>query len=168
LVSTPLIGGTSAKLLQEAIKGYAHIVLHDYIYPALIAVVDHCFKDDKIKDHAVNKVASMIHDEIKKMCSHTVNSILQRTSATSSFQWVDLINELEVHAPTLMTILNSATKTRCYRCNRSGVIGMCAAMLLRFRYSRMSLVQKLISIILYVGHSGKQLSIDYGVHILYV
>lgn len=104
-------------------------------------------------------MASLIHDELKKMCSHNVNSILQRMSALTSFQWVDLMNELEVHAPTLMRILSSATKTRRNRPNRSGVIGMCAALLLKFRYSRMSLVQKLISTILYAGHSSKQVSI---------
>ena len=94
------------------------------------------------------------------MCSHNVNSILRKTSALSSFRWVDLVNELEAHVPTLMMILNSATKTRCYRSNRIGVIGMCAALLLKFRYSRMSLVQKLISTILYAGHTGKQVSND--------
>lgn len=106
----------------------------------------------------MNKVAGMIRDEVRKMCSNDVNSILQRTSAVSSFQWVDLLNELESHAPTLMTILNSATITRGYRCNRSGVIGMCAALLLKFRYNRMNVVQKLISTILHAGHAGKQVS----------
>lgn len=124
-----------------------------------LAVADHCFKDDKIKEYAISKVASLVHDEIKKMCSHNVDSILQKTSALRSFQWIDLVNELEVHAPTLMTVLESATKTRCCRSNRTGVIGMCAALLLKFRYSRMSLVQKLISTILYAGHTGKQVSI---------
>ena len=125
-----------------------------------VAVVDHCFKDDKIKEHAVNKVATMVHDEMKIMCSHKVDSILQRTSALSSFQWIDLMNELEAHAPTLLTVLNSATRTRRDRCNRDGVIGMCAALLLKFRYNRMSLVHKVISTILYAGHSSKQVSMD--------
>lgn len=92
------------------------------------------------------------------MCTHRVDSILQQTSceSLSNFQWINLIGELQEHAPTLMTILNACTKTRRHKQNRNGVIGMCAAMLLKFRNNRMSLVQKLISTILYAGHSGKQ------------
>ena len=101
----------------------------------------------------------MVHDETK-MCSHKVDSILQRTSALSSFHWIDLMNELEAHAPTLLTVLNSATRIWCDRCNRDGAIGMCAALLLKFRYNRTSLVQKVISTILYAGHSSKRVSMD--------
>lgn len=94
------------------------------------------------------------------MCAHNVDSILRQTSceSLSNFQWTDLIGELQKYAPTLMTVLKACTKTRRHRRNRNGVIGMCAAMLLKFRYNRMSLVQKLISTILYTGHSGKQVS----------
>lgn len=126
------------------------------------AVTDHCFKDKTIREHSVNKVATIIHSEIKEMCTHNVDSILQQASCESliNFQWINLISELQKHAPTLMTILNACTKTRRQRENRNGVIGMCAAVLLNFRHNRMSLVQKLISTILYAGHSGKQVCLQ--------
>ena len=71
----------------------------------------------------------MVHDETK-MCSHKVDSILEKTSALSLFHWIDLMNESEAHSPTLLTVLNSAIRTQCDRCNRDGAIGMCVALLL--------------------------------------
>lgn len=141
-----------------------HILNYHCFY--FIAVTDHCFKDETIREYSVNKVAQIIHSEVKKMCTHDVNSILRQTSCESlgNFQWCNLISELQQHAPTLMTILNACTKTRRYRKNKNGVIGMCAAMLLKFRYNRMSLVQKLISTILYAGHSGKQVNMLYALN----
>ena len=121
----------------------------------MIRVADHCFEDGRIKDYSVNKVAMAVREEVKKMCSHSVKSVLQNNSPLN-FCWSDLLSELNIHAPTLMTILNYATQTRRERRNRDGVKGMCAAILLKFRYDEMSVVQKLISTILYAGHSSKQ------------
>ena len=98
-----------------------------------------------------------VRDELKKMCSHSVKSVL-KNSSLMDFQWNDLLNELDIHAPTLMTILNYATQTRRGRPNRDGVKGICATILLKFRYDEMSMVQKVISSILYAGHCGKQVS----------
>ena len=141
----------------------------NYLNFYFIAITDHCFKDEVLKEHSVNKVAQLIHLEVKKMCSHNVNSILRQTSceALGNFHWSNVIRELQQHAPTLMTILNACTKTRRYKKNRNGVIGMCAALLLKFRYNRMSLVQKLISTILYAGHNGKQVSVIWLQYLIY-
>ena len=48
------------------------------------------------------------------------------------------------------------TWTRNSYINRDAIIGICTAMLLKYRYSKMSLVQRILSIILYAGHSGKE------------
>ena len=50
----------------------------------------------------------------------------------------------------------SNSHTRKPRTNRNAVIGMCSAILLKFRNSKMSMVQKMLSLILYAGNSGKQ------------
>ena len=122
----------------------------------MVGVTDHCFEDERIKTYTINKVAMTLRDELK-MCSHSVKSVL-RNSSPMDFQWGDLLNELDIHAPTLMSILNYATQTRHERQNRNGVKGISAAILLKFRFDKMSVVQKLVSCILYAGHSGKQVS----------
>lgn len=54
--------------------------------------------------------------------------------------------------------VGSVLKTRKPRSNRTGLVGMCVAMLLKHRFHRMSLVHKIMGLILYAGHSGKQVS----------
>lgn len=102
------------------------------------------------------------------MCSKDVNSILQQTSihGLETFEWSILINELEMYAPTLMSILKGCTRTQHQRHNREGVIGICAAVLLKYRNYRMNLVQKMISTILHAGHSGKLVSTISAHHLI--
>ncbi len=64
-------------------------------------------------------------------------------------------NELKQHTPNFFHLLGSITKTKSTRPNEKATIGVCAAILLKHWYSKMSLVQK---ITLYAGHTSKQLS----------
>jgi len=128
-----------------------------------VGVAEHCFKDQCIKKHTVRRISIAINRELKKMCSKQVNSILQQTSF-ESFHWTKLIAELEEHAPIFSTFLKACTRTNHERSNRLGVMGICAAIILKFRYHRMSLVQEIISTVLHAGHSGKQVSVN--VHII--
>ena len=118
-------------------------------------VADHCFKDQCIKKHTIQKISIAINRELKTMCSKQVNSILQQSSV-ENFHWTNLIIELEEHAPIFSAILKACTRTKHERPNRLGVMGICAAIVLKYRYRRMSLVQKIISTVLHAGHSGKQ------------
>ena len=69
-----------------------------------------------------------------------------------------VLQELHVHAHNLLHLLNSITSTKTDRDNQKAIIGMCASILLKHRYSKMSLVQKIVSVILYAGHTSKQVS----------
>lgn len=91
------------------------------------------------------------------MKDHGTNSILRSQSVEDmkSFSWNAVFAELTEHAPTLLLILRACTKTRVERSNVRAVIGACAAMLLKHRYDRMSMFQKLVSVILYAGHCSK-------------
>ena len=99
------------------------------------------------------------------MCSRAnTNSILcnQSSDALNTFTWGKLHDELAERAPLLLTLLEMCTHTRKPRINRQAVIGLCAVILLKFRFSKMSLVQKIVSLILYAGHAGKQVGIYYS------
>lgn len=126
------------------------------------AVVEECFKDPVVKKHLMAKVGRVIHSELSAMCSEKVSSVLLKRSkdAYNDFNWDTLYTELEVNASTLLSILQSCTKTRRPRPNRKATIGMCTAILLKYRFSKMSLIQRILSLILYAGHSGKQVSIQ--------
>ena len=82
------------------------------------------------------------------LCSPAANSVLgsQSLSDLSDFTWERVVKELEMHAPVLLSILRDATVTRTDRPNREAITGMCAALLLKHRYFKMSLVQKILAL----------------------
>lgn len=121
-------------------------------------MVNECFKDPAMKKYLVEKVGRIARSELAAMCSEEVSSCLLKQSEDvySTFIWERIHAELEVNTPVLLSIFQSCTHTRKPRVNRKAVIGMCAAILLKNRFSKMSLVQRIVSLILYAGHSGKQ------------
>ena len=72
-----------------------------------------------------------------------------------NFTWNSLLSELSLKAPTLLSILQSCTYLSKPRQNRSAVIGMCSALLLKHRFSKMCIVQKVISLALASGGCRK-------------
>ena len=106
----------------------------------------------------MKKISFVLKKEIKMMCSKRVGSILCSDSlhTLTTFKWADLLNELNIHAPTLTTFLHACTETKTFRRNRESTIGVCAAVLLKHREQKMDLFQKIISIIMKAGHCGKQ------------
>ena len=83
----------------------------------------------------VKKIGMLLKQELAKMCSDKAKSFLQYQSASALvFEWDNLIAELSIHAPVLLSLLSSCTMMLKPRQNWSAVIGMCCALLLKFRY----------------------------------
>lgn len=122
------------------------------------AIADECLSQPTIRKYLMKKVGILLRADLKAMCSNGADSILhsQKIPDLHSFSWVQLIRELEENAPTLLNVMQSMTYTCKPRENREAVIGMCTAILLKFRCKQMCLIQKLVSLILYAGHCGKQ------------
>jgi hypothetical protein len=124
------------------------------------ALAEECFKDPVIKKYMMAKLGKVFRSELGAMCSVKVSSILLKRSEDvyAEFSWDMLYAELKANAATFLSILESCTQTRRPRRNRKATIGICAAILLKYRFSKMSLVQRILSLILYAAHSGKQVS----------
>ena len=131
----------------------------------------------KIRRHALVVLKKDVQKEIKLICSKKVNSVLRETSSdiVSSFSWDLLVKEVEVKAPTLLSLLHacvdvqrrqrkrgkvssSGKKSKSRLTSNTAVIGVCAGIILRHANHHMNLVQRLISLILDNGHSSKQVS----------
>ncbi len=67
-----------------------------------------------------------------------------------------LEDEMIAHSPTLLSILKSCTKVPRSNLGQQGLIGFITAILTKNRRSSASLVQRLISVILYGGHASKK------------
>ena len=142
------------------------------------SLIVQALKDPVTKVFIVKKIGILLKQELTQMCSDKAKSFLQYQSASVlEFEWDTLIAELSIHAPVLLSLLSSCTMTRKPRQNSSAVIGMCCTLLLKFRYffircnlnnsdfychyrySKMCLIQKAVSLILYASNCGKQVII---------
>ncbi len=103
-------------------------------------LVDQCFSDQQPHTYISKKLTRILRGEVKSMCVAKVSS--------KNITWEKLVDELAAHVPTLKSVLQSCTTTRCPRTNAVATTGMCAAILFKFRFRHMSLVQKIISMIL--------------------
>ncbi len=117
-----------------------------------------CLKDPATRKYLLKRIGVLVRNELISMCSDSTSSILrgQCVSELRDFSWEKLLTELEANAPVFLSILRESTRTRRPRPNRDAMMGMCATMLLKHRFSKMSLVQRVLSLILYAGHSGKR------------
>ena len=102
----------------------------------------------------------MVQSEIKLMCNF--QSVLKSKSSDDlkHFKWEMIFDELQKKAPVFLCFMMSATKTRNPRSNRIPVICMCTAILLKYRFKQLNLVQKVISLLLYSGNCSKEVSIS--------
>ena len=103
----------------------------------------------------------LVASEIKVLCSLSFNSVLRSADVNDlkTFSWKKVLSEAKNCAPTLLQLLESCTRPRIGRSpnpNRKAIIGLCICILCRYRCPSMSLFQKIISLILYAGHSAKQ------------
>ena len=76
-----------------------------------------------------------------------------------SFQWKCLLDELKSHTPILLKNLKSCIGVRRLASQQQAVIGVINAVLCKNRRNSASLVQQIISVILYSGHASKMVSI---------
>ena len=114
-----------------------------------------CLKDPCTRKYLLKHIGN----ELISMCSESTNSILRCQSITDliEFTWDKLLSELAVNAPVFLTMLCACTHPRKPRQNRDAVLGICSAILLKHRFHKMCLMQEVLSLILYAGHSAKQI-----------
>ena len=125
------------------------------------AVAEHMMKDTACRPYIIECVAREVRKEIKSISSTETPSCFRATSPKDlrKFQWQKVLNELESKAPTLVSVLRGITRTRKPRKNWNEVVCMCAAIILKHHNSVLSLLQKLVTVILYAGHASKQVNI---------
>ncbi len=129
--------------------------------------------DDRICNKLLHYLGRKLAKEMKCMCSMKTNSVLRAKDPTSlqKFNFKALIEEMRSVAPKTLSLLRSCianrkrsratnvktkgrTKSRVFDCDN--VVGVCCALLLRGRSQRMNLLQRLVSCVLYSGHSSKK------------
>ena len=124
------------------------------------ALVAEVLRDPITRQYMIKHVGMIVRRELSLMCSEKTGSILSSKDVCDlkEFTWDKLLTEIASNAPVFLSILEICTQTRRPRSNQSAVIGMCFVILLKYRYLKMTLVQKIVSMILYAGDCSKQVS----------
>ena len=124
------------------------------------SIAKQCLSDPVCRDHMINEVAKLVTSEVKVMCSDEGALFLLGNHAQdlSSFSWSRVLAEMKKHAPILLKILQRCTEGpgRNVRENQDAIVGLIACVLCKNRRPSMSLFQKKVSVILYAGHTAKQ------------
>ena len=130
------------------------------------SIIKQCFRDAKLHSIVVKNMCKLLRQEIRGLCSlkSNPNSVLRYSSNSllPLFSWTKLITEMAEHFPVLLqllTALTSFTKTR--KEYPHCIIGMCTAILCKYRCSNTSPIQKMISVLMYSGHTCKQVIMIY-------
>ena len=114
-------------------------------------------KFQEVRKYVIIQLGVLLRRELKTLCSDSTNSLLRYNILRDKhpFCWESLVNELTAHTPIFLNILKELTHTRRPRDNRNAVIATCASILLKFRFIKMNVLQKIVSIILYAGHASR-------------
>ena len=73
-----------------------------------------------------------------------------------SLDFDQIFEEMNSKTPTLLTLLKNCLKTKTPRSNGKIMLAMTAGIIFKHRRSSCSLLQRVISLVLYAGHSAKQ------------
>lgn len=120
-----------------------------------------CLDDEETRKYLIKCIGKTLQNEIANLCSNKHSSILKDKSkqAMESFSWDKLVAEMEINAPMLLSLLNKCTETpRTSRPNRQAIIGTICGILCKNRNHSACLFQRIVSILLYSGHSSKSVS----------
>lgn len=115
----------------------------------------------------LREIGLLMRREMRSLCSKKTPSVLRRkvtVELLKGFRWKDVSNELRERSPVLYQILKEVLqrKRRKTKGNKPSIqvdddliASLCAGVILRHRNSRMSLVQRIISLLLYSEHTTK-------------
>ena len=100
----------------------------------------------------------MAHNEIVTL---RVNSTMLNPlpDVLSCFSWADLYLEISNHCPILTQAMKSGTSTRQPRTNQKAIICLRMAIMCNNRRTSMSLVEQIVSVLLYTGRTSKEVSL---------
>ena len=120
-------------------------------------------RDRKTQKHVVSAVGRILWNEIKCLCSRRAKSIqrLHDASTLRGFNWDAIVDEAVQHAPNLVQILRECTRKnpKQSEAEQKSIIGVCLSLLCKHCNPKMTLFQRIVSLVLYGGHSAKQVRI---------
>ena len=116
------------------------------------------FKIKKLQQSLVNRTCLALKKECQRLVKKK-NSVLKLTSPQDlrNFRWSKLLKEWKKEAPTIFKVLRSVTTNDAkITAPLRTIIGTAGALLLKGRNTRMSAVQHLVGLYLFLGRTRKK------------
>lgn len=116
-------------------------------------------KTRELSKATVNHVARKVRDECKAMCKNSPAKSLFKFTSIHQLKKFDinlLSSELAKRAPTLFTLLKSASTRSAKHKPCLNMVTMATAVLLKAHSQKMCTLQTLVGTILYSGHASKR------------
>ena len=130
-----------------------------------MAFARHSLSNPLFRISIIKQVRSIVFDEVHSLCREgpmsTAQSMLQRSTpdGLEMFDWSALLSDMQQRAPVLTAVLSAAMSRKKKETSfTAAALASCYAVLLNGRNQRMSLLQRICSLVLYAGHAGKQVS----------
>ncbi len=116
----------------------------------------HAVHDRRIRGFILANMSKVRKNEIRQLCSESV--LLRSTKEDlCSFSWSHVCEELNRRAPCILSLLKSCIPESS-PFDKQAIACTCLAILVKARRQSACLVQKVVSLILYAGHTSKQVS----------
>ena len=110
-----------------------------------------CLQDHHVKKHITKIMGVSLRKEIAALCPNVANF--------TEWRWEDVLDLMKQKAPTLLNLLQMCTKTKKHRHNQNAIVGVLVLTLCKHRRPSASILQRLVSLILYAGHASKIVSL---------
>lgn len=110
-----------------------------------------CLQDHRVKKHITKIMGVSLRKEIAALCPNVANF--------TEWRWEDVLDLMKQKAPTLLNLLQMCTKTKKHRQNQNAIVGVLVLTLCKHRRPSASILQRLVSLILYAGHASKIVSL---------
>ncbi len=125
-----------------------------------------CMKKNKSTRAAIVKVVSqLLLSEVAAICSDNFQSILRSKTKdfVQDFHHIvsTIIHEMKMKTPTLLSLLTSCLKTRKHT---DVLLAVIVCIMCKNRRPAVCIIQRVISLLLYSGHSSKQVCSSNPVH----
>lgn len=108
----------------------------------------------------IKVIGEILHKEVANLCSDEFNSAMKQ-KGVNCYKNFDVtiakINgEIESDAPVLLSLLEACLKTKSSRTNTKELVAVFVSILCKHYRPEICLLQKIFSLILYVGYASKQ------------
>lgn len=114
----------------------------------------HAMSNPAVRKYIIVGLQKFLKMEMKALCCDSY-LLTKDKESLSNFSWSDFCEIIKARAPTIHAFLEACV-SQSSSLDTTTIVGVCAAIMAKARRPSASLVQQIISIALYAGHSNKK------------